>query len=194
MAYINSNTLTESQLVTLVDDNGTPVNDVVPSIVTTEIDHYIIHKGRSFIYSDVLMATSGGGTRDILLVNTTADEIHLKDFTFTSTQGEAEVFLYFDVTTDDLGTPITFKRKNRNSPNTPTITAGLDPTNPVFNESHTQHFLLVGGKKSGGLAESGVEEYVMKQNEKCVLRYINNSVGTNDNFNVTVTTLDVGLL
>ena len=59
-------------------------HDVVPSITVTDIDHRLIHEGLSFIYSDILQAASSGGTKDILLVNTTTDEIHLKDFSFTS--------------------------------------------------------------------------------------------------------------
>ena len=191
MAFINSNTETESQLVTLVDENGVPVNDVVPSIVTTEIDHYIIHKGCSFIFSDSF-TIAAGATLSFIMLNDTALDVHLKTFVVTSSQANAEVFLYNGSTSDDMGTSLTFHNQNFSSVKTTNVQLGHTPANLV-NPAHVQHFLITGTKQSGGLADSGVEEYVMAQNSKVVLAVQNNS-GQPDVVDVKIAVLDVGQL
>ena len=118
--------------------------------------------------------------------------MHLKDFEFTSTEGNAEVTFYRNVTSSGDGASIPLNNKNFNSDNTSDAVAQLDPaTVSVVGATHIQHFGLVGGKKSGGLAGSGVEEYVLKQNEVCLLRYVNNAANA-DAVSYKLTTLNVG--
>ena len=188
--------LQDPQPVIIMDLNGDQISDVVPAVVTTEIDHWIIHLGLSFIASEVLKdasaVTAAGGIADFIIVNTTAFEVHLKDFEFKSTEGDAELIFYKGVTTSDDGAAIALNNKNFNSDFTSDATIELDPTTVnIGSATHIQHFDLTGGKKEGGLAGSGVEEYVLKQNEKCLLRYINNAPNA-DRVSYKLTALNVG--
>ena len=178
----------------VVDTFGNSTADSVGhSSVITEIDHYIIHRGAAFLASDTISVASAG-TADFVISNTTAVEVHLKDFQFTSTEGDATLIFYKGVTANVDGTLVPLNDKNFITDNTSTATIRLDPT-AVNIGAATQilHFGLVGGKKSGGLAASGSEEFVLKQNEKCLLRYTNNAAGA-DTISYTITTLDVGAL
>ena len=177
--------------VVLTDLNGTIISDVVPSVVVTEIDHYIIHKGCSFIFSDSF-TIAAGATLSFIMLNPTTEDVHLKTFVVTSSQANAEVFLYNGSTSDDMGTPLTFYNQNFSSVKTTNTQLGHTPTNLV-NPAHVQHFLITGTKQSGGLADSGVEEYVLAQNSKVVLGITNNS-GQPDVVDVKIAVLDVGQL
>lgn len=184
------------QPVQIYSNGGIPISDVVPSVVITEIDHWLIHLGLSFIGSDTLkgldVVPSGGGIADFTIVNPTAFEVHLKDFEFTSTEGDAELIFYRNVTSSGDGSSVPLNNKNFNSDIISDAVAQLRPTTvSTVGATHIQHFGLVGGKKSGGLAGSGVEEYVLKQNEVCLLRYINNAVN-DDAVSYKLTTLNVG--
>ena len=180
----------------ILDQFGNIIADTVgQSLVITDIDHYLIHKGLSFIYSDTLtVPATGSGTNvaNFIILNTTVDEVHLKAFSFSSAQADAEIILYHGTTDNDDGTPIIPHNKNFISTNTSTASIDLNPTGIVTPVgSQVQHFILTGGKHSGGLADSGAEEYVMKQNEKVLLRYTNNAAQS-DTVSFTITTLDVG--
>ena len=181
-----------------VDSNGASVYDVVPSVNVTDIDHYIIHVGRSFIYSDALSVAAAGGadTVNFVILNATDNEVHLKAFRFTSSQGNAELTMYHQVTSDaGTGTLANLHNMNFDSANLSTAEIRVDPTNVVIGaaEHQVQHFLIVGGKQSGGTADSGGEEYVLKQNEKVLLQYVNKSNQV-DTYSFKIILLDVGLL
>lgn len=178
----------------VVDTFGNMTTDSVGhSSVVTEIDHYIIHRGASFLASDTISVASAG-TADFVISNTTAIEVHLKDFQFTSTEGNATLIFYKGITANVDGTLIPLNDKNFITDNASTATIRLDPTGVnVGAAMQILHFGLVGGKKSGGTAASGSEEFVLKQNEKCLLRYTNNAAGA-DVISYTITTLDVGAL
>lgn len=176
-----------------LDARGAIISDVVPSSVMTEIDHYIIHKGLAFLSSDSISVASAG-TADFVISNTTATEVHLKDFDFTSTEGDATLVFYKGVTANADGTLLPMNNKHFDSVNTSTASVRLNPTGVnIGAATQILHFGLVGGKKSGGLAASGSEEFVLKQNEKCLLRYTNNAAGA-DGVSYKITTLDVGAL
>ena len=180
----------------LVVTEFTPLwHDVVPSITVTDIDHKLIHLGLAFIASEVLKgaaAIPSGGTADFVIVNPTAFEVHLKDFEFKSTEGNAELIFYKGVTSSDDGSSVPLNNKHFDSLNTSDAIMQLDPTTvSIVGATHIQHFELTGGKKIGGLAGSGVEEYVLKQNEKCLLRYTNNAVSS-DTVDYKLTALNIG--
>ena len=186
--------------VGIFDQYGNQIADSVGrSLVITDIDHYIIHRGCSFLASDTItvapLGSAPANRADFVIHNSTEIEVHLKDFAFTSTAGDAEIILYHQITADADGTLINIHNKNFVSTKTSTATMRLDPSNVVIGaaEHQVQHFLITGGKHTGGLADSGAEEYVIKQDEKILLRYINNSNGE-DKFSYKVSFLDVGKL
>lgn len=178
----------------IVDTFGNSTADSVGhSYVITEIDHYIIHRGAAFIASDTI-SVAAAANADFIISNTTATEVHLKDFQFTSTEGNANLIFYKGATANADGTLLTLNDKNFITANTSIATIRLNPTGVnIGAATQIVHFGLVGGKKTGGTAASGSEEFVLKQNEKCLLRYTNNAVGA-DVISYTITTLDVGAL
>ena len=183
------------QAVALVGRQGTQLADAVPSLVMTEVTHAMAHFGYAFIHSEISTCPANGGTVDFVLVNTTALEVHLPTMDFTSTQGNAEIIVYHGITDNDDGTPLLLHNKNLNLDDTHLGTADLyvDPTgitgDTVANE--IEHILLVGGKNSGGFASTGADEIILKQNEKVLIRYTNNS-NQIDTFMAKFVTLDVG--
>ena len=178
----------------IVDVNGAHISDVVPALVTTDIDHYIIHVGRAFIYSETfaVAATGGADTANFVISNTAADEVHLKSFSFTSTQGNAEIYLYKATTSNEDGTLADIYNMNFVSTNTSTASIRMNPTGVVAG-THIAHFLLVGGKHQGGTTESGSEEIVIKQNEKVLIQYVNNAAQA-DTYSFKIIFLDVGAM
>ena len=181
-----------TQMIALFDQFGNQIADSVGhSIVTTEIDHYLIHIGKSFVHSEAVNVLAGA-VHDELLVNTTDSEVHLKSFEYTSTQANAEVILYKGVTTSDDGTPNILLDKNFRTNNT---CSSILTTDPVITDLGTQveHFLITGSKQIGGTGGSGDEEYVIKKNEKVLIRYRNNSSST-DTISMKTILLEVGVL
>ena len=180
--------------VVVMDNAGNIIADSVGrSLVITEIDHYIIHRGASFLASDTISVASAG-TADFVISNTTTTEVHLKDFNFTSTEGDATIVFYKGVTANADGTLLGLNDKNFITANSSVATMRLDPTGVnIGAATQILHISLTGGKKVGGTAASGSEEFVLKQNEKCLLRYTNNAVAA-DTVSYTTTLLDVGAL
>ena len=178
--------------VSILDAFNNIISDSVGhSLVTTEIDHYLIHLGKSFIHSEKVEVV-GSAFHDHLLVNTTDSEVHIKSFLYTSTQADAEVILYKGVTTSADGTPGVLLDKNFRTNNT---CSAVLTTAPAVADLGTQveHALVTGNKQTGGNVSSGDEEYVIKKNEKVLIRYTNNSAST-DTVSMKLILLEVGVL
>ena len=183
----------------LFDSEGNQITDVIPSLVSTEVDHWLIHMGVAFEHSAFHTVPANGGVLDHIMVNTTDLPVHLSAFLITSTQGDATLTFYQGVTSDDLGDPVALHNKHFDSPNTATLTVGHgDAITPIANlvvpaGTERKCFLLTGAKKEGGTLPSGIDEFILKKDEKCLLRYVNNS-NTDDVIVMDIGTLDVGLL
>ena len=181
------------QLVALADVNGNQMADSVGlALPVTDIDHHLTHLGRTYIHADihVIPAAGGANTLDLILWNPNTEEVHLSIIEVTSTQGDAQIGLYREVIANDDGVVHELYNKNFNGADASRLSIKSDPTGlNITGADEVEHFLLVGGKSQGGLAESGVDEYVMKQDQKLLLRYTNNA-NQDDIISVKIGTLE----
>lgn len=180
----------------LVDRLGKQIADIVASMPTTELDHYLIHMGVSFLHSDEHTVASGGGTFEFIIQTDADTEVHLAHIHVTSTQGAGKLQLFRGVTSDDLGTPEEMLNKNHLSDKTSVLSCGHTPTNVSVAAvpKPLETWLVTGGKHSGGETSAGHDEYVLAQNEKYLLRFTNNSGGTADVITIDVGSLEIGQL
>jgi hypothetical protein len=170
-----SNSLLGTPNVKVVDDAGNIYQDAIRSrcMPTVDIDHFFTHAGANFQNSDT--DTVGDLEFKDFLMITPAEEIHLINFHFTSSQANAEIVLYEEPTTSDNGDPLTLFNKKRTSVNTADTLLYEDPTVSAVGEQ-LEHDLIVGGKQSGGnsFSETG-DEWVIKPSTKYLIRYNNKS-------------------
>lgn len=175
----------------ILDQFGNPVTDSIGhSIVVTEIDHYLVHRGVSYIYSG-FTTVAANGVKEWLLVNTTDSEVHLKYFKLTSKLADGKFEMFHAVTTTANGSALVLHNKNFTSPNLSQSALTVDPTVTAANHL-VQGFLLLGGKHEGGSETTGAAEYILAQNEDILFRYTNASNSQVDDLELTVETLGVG--
>lgn len=169
---------------------GNPMVDSIGySAVTVDIDHYLIHIGATWIHSDTV-SVANGANKDFYIKNGTTGKIHVKDFSFTSTQGNAVVIMYSTPTTTANGTLQTWINKNLGlQANTPYSSIYQDPTVTAVG-TQLEHFQIVGGKQSGGSVPGGGDEWVIPESTNILLRYTNNGPNA-DTMSFSIKVLDI---
>lgn len=158
--------------------------------VVSDLDHYLIHIGKSWVYSGTL-TVNAAATQDFLIVNSSpTDSIHLKDFTFTSTQATAFVVLYGSPTITVNGTLQSLINKNR-SLGLPAASGliYLNPTNTALG-TQLERFQISGSKQTGGTALGGGDEWILPPGYKILLRFTNNAAQA-DVISVSIKLLDI---
>ena len=184
--------------VLLTDSRGEHVEDIVPAIVVTDLDHWLIHKGVSFEHADVHMIPKvGAGTNvlEYIFHNTnTGKEVHLNEIHVESEVGDGTLEFFSEVTSDDMGTPEAMLNRNFKSPHTSLLTLGHTPTNVVTPNPAIRTWKITSAKKEVGTSGLGIDEYVLDENVKYLVRYTNTSSTTDDNATVLFSTLEPGLL
>lgn len=179
--------------VNLYAANGSVISDVVPSMVTTEVDHWLIHIGVAFTHGDVHTVVKSGGTLNYILMNTNVgQEVHLNEIHVESLVGEGKLELFLDVTSDDMGTPEALTNKNFKSLKTSLLTLGHTPTNLVTPTPAMRTWYVSSAKKEAGTLGRGIDEFILDENVKYLLRYTNNSTTTDDAISIIISTLEVG--
>ena len=178
--------------VVMTTPNGDIISDVVPSMVITEVDHWLIHMGVSYLHSSPHTVGATGGTLDQIF-QTGATAVHLGHMHITSTQGDGRLELFKNVTSDNMGTAEVFQNKNFGSANVSSCTIGHTPLNPVTPTAAVETWLVTGGKHSGGEQTGGHDEYVLETNTKYMLRFTNNA-GQADPIVLDIGVLEVGQL
>lgn len=181
--------LSQVRMVLTMPD-GTIISDVVPSLPVTEIDHYLIHLGVSYLHSSPHIVGATGGTLEQIF-QTGITAVHLGHMHITSLLGDGKLELFKNVTSDDMGTPEVFVNKNFGSSNVSSCTIGHTPTNSATPTPAVETWLVTGGKHSGGEQTGGHDEYVLENNTKYMLRYTNNA-GQADSIVLDIGILEVG--
>jgi len=178
------------QRVELVDRNGNPITDSVEgSLVVSDIDHYLIHAGRTWVLSDTVSVLAGANL-DFLIVNGALGEMHVKDFSFSSTLASANIIFYRDPVTTANGTLQTVQNKNWGAQtNTPHAAIYITPTVTSVG-TQLEHFQISAGKQTGGSVQGGGDEWVVPINRVGLLRYTNNSAQT-DTVSFVIKLLDI---
>ena len=174
----------------ILDAAGNVVSDSVNhSIVTSDIEHYLEHIGRAWVYSDTA-SVNAGANLDILITNGASGDIHIKDYHFTSTQANATIILYGSTTTSAAGTAKTLRNKNLNyQGNTPQSSMSTGPTVTGVGNI-LEATILTGNKQSGGSIEGNEDEWIIPASTKAMFRFTNNSAST-DSISFWIKILDV---
>lgn len=172
------------------DQYGNPMVDSIGYLaITVDIDHYLIHVGATWIHSHAVSVASGAN-KDFLIKNSSTGEIHLKDFVFTSSQGDANIILYKAPTITANGTLQTWINKNLGlQANTPYSSIYQDPTITATG-TLLEHFKIIGSKQTGGAHLGGDDEWVIPVGTNILLRYRNNSPSA-DAISFAIKVLDI---
>lgn len=179
--------------VQVCDLNNRPISDSIGySLTTSDVDHYLIHIGKTWVQSDTF-TLDAGLIRDFILHNDSAAEIHLKDFKFTSDQGSAEIVIYRDPTYTAPGTALDLRNKNWDfQTNVPQAKVYHTPTNLVIG-TQDEHFQITGGKQDGGSEQGGGDEWVIPAGRKMLIRFTN-TANQLAKVSYTMKILDIGTL
>lgn len=178
------------QRVALADHNGGLITDSIGhSIVTTDIDHYLIHAGKTWVASNIV-TVAGTTAFDILVTNISTYEIHIKDFLFSSQLATASLVIYSTPTVSGNGIPQVLRNKNfSHQVDTPLGALYISPTVTSVG-APLEYFQFVGSKQSGGTVQGGGDEWVLPANGKLLFRYTNNAAQT-DTICYTIKLLDI---
>lgn len=152
--------------------DGTIVQDIIPSIVVTDVDHWIAHQGAAYIVSDAI-TVGATDNYEFLFRNLTSDGTHLVHFTFTSTQGDAEITLYENSTVAFVGVTSLPHNANRNYADVSEVIVFTNTSTTAFG-TQLEHDIITGGKQSGGSGGS-THEWVLAEDKNYVINYVNNS-------------------
>ena len=169
---------------------GVVIEDVVPSLVTTEIDHWMAHVGAAYLLSDFMIIPAGGST-EFLFRNTTSSGSHMQHFIFISTQADAEISLYESSTVAFVGTTTVMRNANRNYPDSSEIQVFINASTTDLGVQ-LEHDIITGTKQTGGSGGS-THEWILAEDTDYIIQYINNS-GQEDHMTYHFDFLEVGLL
>ena len=175
----------------LADEFGNLISDTIGhSIVVTDIDHYLIHTGKTWVWSDKV-TVANGVTKLFLIKNGATSAIHVKEFNFTSLIGNADLYIYSAPTITTNGTERTLANKHLGMQgDTPYSKVYEDPTVSA-NGTQKEYFQLPGSKQSGGSISGGNDEWIIPANVNFIFSYTNNGPGT-DTVGFSIKILDVG--
>lgn len=176
--------------VSIKTSGGTVIEDILPSIVTTEIDHWITHMGAAYTASDTL-SVGAGVTYEFLVKNTVNTGTHMTDFEFHSTQGDASISFYEGSTVASDGDEITPRNNNRTYSDISNVQVFTNASTTALG-LQLEHDIITGGKHSGGRG-GDVREWVLAQSTAYIIAYTNNA-GQADIISYHFDFLEVGLL
>jgi hypothetical protein len=176
--------------VVLCDDFGNVISDTIGhSIIVTDVDHYMIHIGASWVHSDRVSVTNGAN-KDILIKNGTTGEIHIKDFVYTSALANGYLTLYKNPTISANGTQKTLINKHLGKQSlTPYSAIYQDPTITDVG-TFLETYSVIGSKQDGGTVPGGGDEWVIPASTNMLLRFTNNGPGT-DTVTFAIKLLDI---
>jgi hypothetical protein len=176
--------------VSLKSSDGVIIEDVIPSIVTTELDHWMTHMGAAYTSSDTI-SIPAGATYKFLMKNIVDAKTHMARFSFNSTQADAAIAFYEGSTVGDNGTEITPRNNNRNFADASNVQVFINASTSALG-TQLEHDIITGSKQVGG-SGGDVDEWIFKQYTTYVITYTNNS-GSADVISYHFDFLEVGLL
>ncbi len=159
------------------DTNWQPVglDEITRSLNYLDHSHHEVHEGDAYTYCEQ-NTLNADATRDLLIV--TPDTGVWGHFLWRIRgSGEASMALYEGTTTSNDGTGVTEVNRNRNSANTSDLVVTHTPTiTGVGTVICMQHF---GSSQKAGGEERAVNEFILKQNTKYLLR-VTSEAASND--------------
>lgn len=176
--------------VSIKTSSGIIIEDILPSMVITTIDHWLVHMGVSYTASDTL-SVPAGATYEFYLRNNVSTGTHMTTYSFVSTQGDAAIDFYEESTVAFNGATSIPRNNNRTYSDSAEVEVFTNASTTALG-LQLEHDIIIGGKQAGGSGGS-VDEWVLNQNTNYVIRYINNS-GQADMISYHFDFLEVNLL
>ena len=158
--------------VSIKTSGGVIIEDILPSMVITTIDHWLVHTGVSYTASDTVSVPSGA-SYTFYLRNTVSTGTHMTVYSFVSTQGDASVNFYEGSTVADDGDIVPPRNNNRTYSDSAEVEVFANASTTALG-TQLEHDIITGGKQSGGSGGS-VDEWVLDQNTDYSIVYTNNS-------------------
>ena len=165
---ITTTATTEEKILSIPTD---PETGNVRTIVN---DHYQLHLGNSYLFSEEISSLANGSSQDYLLNN---KGCHLRSWVIFGNSGPLKILIYENTTTTDNGTLQTVYNMKRTSSNTNQTLLYKGPTvSSTGNLLDTD--ILYGSKKdSAGNSLDNPLEWILDDDVKYLLR-ITNSAGS----------------
>lgn len=188
MAYINSNTETESQLVTMTDENGltdfgkktnptysvitdplgntVALDSLVESVPVTDTFHHLGHEGKVFIHSDRHSGIADAADFDYLIripAGNSARQVHMRfNFIGKANTGslDIDICFYREPVVSADGSPEPFISTNDAVVKSTGVLLFESPTVTDVGILKTCN-LIVGEKKSASSKEQAVPEWIL---------------------------------
>lgn len=153
-----------------------PIDELSKALISIDFEHHEMHEGNHY-FGKQSSSISGGGTEAEFLFTTpdTTTRVHAKA-SFSGTD-EFLVQLYEDVTTTDNGTVVVTFNNDRDSLNTPELTAYTGPT--VTDDGTLIWEAYISGDKGlSGVSQEFGYEIVAKTNSTYLFRITKINAGT----------------
>lgn len=160
--------------------NNFPLDTFLVGPVVTEAKHHRIHKGEGYAAFHAISALANGASFDFLLA-TSSKFPHFRDFNVVANGAPFTVEVYEGTVTSNDGTTVPLFNCNRNSSNTAISTLTHTPTVSEVGTQIDDRLLpdsggFFGNGGGGQIIGGAVLEWILKPNEKYLIR-INNGSG-----------------
>lgn len=157
------------------------VDEITKAAVSIELEHHEVHEGDAYSAHYFNTVTAGGEVLMYVQVPNTSARAHLKFAVETNLPGVVYLTEGFTVSGAAVGTVLAIYNFNRNSSSTSKCNAYHTPTVSGTAYGTTLIYMPIGGgnqqNRVGGSVRQGFE-YIAKQNEKYLLRFIADTNGT----------------
>lgn len=156
-----------------------PVDSATGAVQTIDWEHSRIHSSKAFLVNGK-HTIANGASLDILLSNPAGNYPHLRAATANVTGAPFDVCIYEAPTVSANGTAATARNLNRNSAATANLLAYTGPT-VTGTGTELECSIVPGAKQTGGSGIDNIQmEWVLKANTLYLVRFTNNSGGSED--------------
>ena len=168
----NNNTTTNNETTSI------PTDSISGNVAVIDTDHYQLHQGRTFHFSELISSLGNGSNQDYYIVSPSG--AHLRFWTIHANTGPITITLYENPTISDNGSAQTVQNMSRFSSNTTGLILYKSPT--VSNVGTRLEFdiLFPSKKDAAGATDDNPLEWILKTTNTYLIRVNNGSGGATD--------------
>lgn len=172
-----NNETTNNTTTTTTTESSIPIDDVSGNVPVIDTDHYQLHQGRAYNFSE-LVNIGNGSNQDYYF--TLTGGAHLRFWTIFANTGPITITLYENPTVSADGTEQTAPNMSRYSTNTTTVTLYKGPTVTGVGTYLESDTLFAAKKDGAGSTTDNPLEWILKHSNTYLLRINNGSGGATD--------------
>lgn len=174
----NYNTDTTNNDTTNNDNIELPLDSHSGNMAVIDTDHYQLHQGRTFHFSDNI-SSLGNGTNQYYYYTLTSGA-HLRFWSIYANTGPITITLFENPTVTDNGTAQTVQNMSRYSSNTTGVTLYKGPTVSSTGTQLESDTLFASKKEAAGATDDNPLEWILKHSNTYLIRINNGSGGSTD--------------